>query len=129
MGAWRTGSVLVLPFSVGVEGGTKAHGVSRQRRRGSSETAAFSFRARAGYLPHGHFHLGHIRCSSDKLGGRKSYAEAMPDTVAKAKQLHAEGLSYRKISAALAAQGHTTGSGKPHVASAVPAAFGGCHRL
>jgi hypothetical protein len=35
------------------------------------------------------------------------------------KQLHADGLSYRKISAALAAQGHTTVSGKPHVASAI----------
>jgi hypothetical protein len=51
--------------------------------------------------------------------GRKRCAKPMPETVALAKQLHAEGMSYRKISAALAAQGHTTGSGKPHVASAV----------
>jgi hypothetical protein len=48
------------------------------------------------------------------LGGRKSYAEARPDTVALAKQLHADGLSYRKIAAELAARGHVTGSGKPH---------------
>lgn len=54
-----------------------------------------------------------------KCGGRKSYAESRPDTVALAKQLHAQGLSLRKISAAMAAQGHVTGSGKPHVASAV----------
>src|SRR5215472_12803862 len=57
------------------------------------------------------------REAQGKLGGRKGYAEAMPETVALAKQLHAEGLSYRKISAALAERGHVTGSGKPHVAS------------
>jgi hypothetical protein len=44
-----------------------------------------------------------------KLGGRKSYAAAMPETVTLAKQLHAEGLSYRKIAAELAARGHVTG--------------------
>jgi DNA invertase Pin-like site-specific DNA recombinase len=49
-----------------------------------------------------------------KCEGRKGYAEAMPATVELAKRLHADGLSYRKISAALAAQGDTTGSGKPH---------------
>jgi hypothetical protein len=43
----------------------------------------------------------------------------MPETVALAKQLHAEGLSYRKISAALAERGHVTTNGKPHVASAI----------
>jgi DNA invertase Pin-like site-specific DNA recombinase len=63
--------------------------------------------------------LREARERSGKLGGRKSYAESRPDTVAVAKQLHAEGLSYRKISAELAAHGHLTGSGKPHVASAV----------
>jgi DNA invertase Pin-like site-specific DNA recombinase len=63
--------------------------------------------------------LREARERSGKLGGRKSYAESRPDRVAVAKQLHAEGLSYRKISAELAAHGHLTGSGKPHVASAV----------
>ena len=53
------------------------------------------------------------------LPGRKSYVATMPETVALAKQLHADGLSYRKISAALAVQGHTTAKGKPHVASAI----------
>jgi DNA invertase Pin-like site-specific DNA recombinase len=57
--------------------------------------------------------------ATGKCEGRKSYAEAMPETVALAKQLHADGSSYRKIAVALAAQGHVTGSGKPHVASAV----------
>ena len=45
--------------------------------------------------------------------------EAQPDTVPLANQLHGDGLSYRKISAALATQGHLTRTGKPHVASAV----------
>jgi DNA invertase Pin-like site-specific DNA recombinase len=64
------------------------------------------------------------REAQGKLGGRKGYAEAMPKTVALAKQLAAEGLSYRKISAALAEHGHVTGSGKPHVASAVQKMLG-----
>jgi hypothetical protein len=38
------------------------------------------------------------REAQNKLGGRKSYAEAAPETVALAQQLHAEGLFYRKIS-------------------------------
>ena len=59
------------------------------------------------------------REATGKCEGRKSYAEAIPETVALAKQLEADGLSYRKIAAQLAAQGHLTGSGKPHVASAI----------
>ncbi len=54
-----------------------------------------------------------------KCEGRKGYAEAMPETIALAKQLHSDGLSLRRISAALAERGHVTASGKPHVASAV----------
>jgi hypothetical protein len=54
-----------------------------------------------------------------KCEGRKSYAEARLDTVALVKQLEAEGLSYRKIAAELAARGHVTSGGKPHVASAI----------
>ena len=65
--------------------------------------------------------LRQARERSGKLGGRKSYAQARPETVALAKQLQADGLSYRKISAALATNGHFTGSGKPYVASAVQA--------
>ena len=59
-----------------------------------------------------------------KLGGRKSYTAAMPETVTLAKQLHAEGLSYRKIGAELAARGHLTGGGKPHAASAIQKMLG-----
>jgi hypothetical protein len=43
--------------------------------------------------------------SNARLPGQ-SYAESMPDTVALANELHASGLSYRKIAAELAAQGH-----------------------
>ncbi|HMF15523.1 MAG TPA: recombinase family protein [Gemmataceae bacterium] len=56
---------------------------------------------------------------SGNLGGRKSYAEARPEVVATAKEMQAQGMSFRKISAALAAQGHLTATGKPYVASAV----------
>jgi hypothetical protein len=41
--------------------------------------------------------------------------------VALAKELQAGGMSLRKISAALADQGHLTAGGKPYVASAVQA--------
>jgi DNA invertase Pin-like site-specific DNA recombinase len=64
------------------------------------------------------------REATGRCEGRKSYADAMPTTVALAKQLHAGGLSYRKISAELAVQGHVTGSGKHHVASAVQKMLG-----
>ncbi len=66
----------------------------------------------------------HIKAKTGKCGGRKSYAEARPDVVALARQLKAERLSYRKISAALAAQGHITGGGRPYAASAVQAMLG-----
>jgi hypothetical protein len=59
--------------------------------------------------------------TTGKCGGRRSYCEARPDVVALAKQLQARGMSLRKISATLAAQGHLTGGGKPSVASAVQA--------
>jgi DNA invertase Pin-like site-specific DNA recombinase len=56
-----------------------------------------------------------------KCGGRKSYIEARPEVVALAKELHAGGMSFRKISRELAANGHVTGGGKPYVASAIQA--------
>jgi len=59
------------------------------------------------------------KAETGKCGGRKSYAEGQPETVALARQLHAAGMSYRKISAALAEQGHVTRYGKPHAASAI----------
>jgi DNA invertase Pin-like site-specific DNA recombinase len=68
--------------------------------------------------------LREARERTGKLGGRKPYAQAMPETVALAKELHDRGLSYRKIAAELAAQGHVTRTGKPHVASAVQKMLG-----
>ena len=59
-----------------------------------------------------------------KLGGRKTYAEARPDVVLLAKQMHVDGMSLRDISAALAEQGYLTSGGKPYVASAVRAMLG-----
>jgi hypothetical protein len=64
------------------------------------------------------------REANGKCEGRKGYAEAMPETVALAKQLHAGGLSYRKIAVELAARGHLTGSRKPHAASAIQKMLG-----
>src|SRR5262249_52948983 len=51
--------------------------------------------------------------------GRWRYDEARPEVVALARELHGQGMSYRKISAALAERGHVTSRGKPYVASAV----------
>ena len=45
--------------------------------------------------------------------------EEISATVALAKELHGQRMSLREISAALAAQGHVTGGGKPYTASAV----------
>jgi len=61
------------------------------------------------------------KAATGKCGGRKSYAEARPEVVVMAKKLQAGGMSLRKISATLAAQGHLTAGGKPYVASAVQA--------
>jgi DNA invertase Pin-like site-specific DNA recombinase len=61
-----------------------------------------------------------------KCGGRQSYAEANPALVEKARQLEAQRprLSLRKISAALAAAGHKTASGRPYSASAIASMIG-----
>ena len=61
------------------------------------------------------------KAATGKCGGRRSYIEARPEIVGLAKQLHAGGMSLRKICAELAARGHLTGGRKPYVASAVQA--------
>lgn len=62
--------------------------------------------------------------AGEKCGGRKSYAEARPETVALARELRAKRVSLRKIAAELAAQGHLTANGRPYVATAVQAMLG-----
>src|SRR5262249_2915846 len=66
------------------------------------------------------------RAEIGKCGGRKSYAEGRPETVALAKQLKRKSprLSLRAISAALRDKGHTAGSGQPYSASAVQSMLG-----
>jgi DNA invertase Pin-like site-specific DNA recombinase len=59
------------------------------------------------------------REKTGKCGGRKSYAEAKPETVALARKLRSERKSLRVISAALAAIGHLTAGAKPYAASAI----------
>src|SRR5262249_32146396 len=44
------------------------------------------------------------KATTGKCGGRRSYAEAKPETVALAKELRGRGMSLRKISATLAVQ-------------------------
>jgi DNA invertase Pin-like site-specific DNA recombinase len=61
------------------------------------------------------------KADTGKCEGRRSYSEARPEVVALAKQMSAQRMSLRKISAALAEQGHLTSGGKPYVASAVQA--------
>jgi len=61
------------------------------------------------------------KSTAGKCEGRKSYAEARPEVVALAKELHGRRVSLRKISVELAARGHVTANGKPYVASAVQA--------
>jgi len=59
--------------------------------------------------------------AGEKCGGRKSYAEARPEVVALAKELHKQRMSLRKISTELAVRGHLTANGRPYVATAVQA--------
>ena len=59
------------------------------------------------------------RAETGKCGGRKSYAEAKPETVALAKELHGRHMSLRRISSELGTRGHLTARGKRYVASAV----------
>jgi DNA invertase Pin-like site-specific DNA recombinase len=61
---------------------------------------------------------------SGRLGGRKSYAESRPETVALAKQLRAEGHTFREIPKELADQGHLTSRGQPYAVSAIQSMLG-----
>jgi DNA invertase Pin-like site-specific DNA recombinase len=69
------------------------------------------------------------RRETGKCGGRKSYVELSPETVAIAKRLsryHAKGheRSLRDIAAELARQGHMSRSGKPYGAEAISRMIG-----
>ena len=70
------------------------------------------------------------RAATGKCEGRKSHAEANPNAVALARKLHRKNretgrrLSYRKISRAMAQQGHLATSGKPYGPSAILSMLG-----
>jgi DNA invertase Pin-like site-specific DNA recombinase len=68
--------------------------------------------------------LREARERSGRRGGRKPYREIRPETVALAKQLRAEGMSFRKIPVELAARGHLTARERPYVISAIQAMLG-----
>jgi DNA invertase Pin-like site-specific DNA recombinase len=60
------------------------------------------------------------RIATGKCGGRKSYAEVRPETVALARELQrGKRMSLRKIAAELKAKGHLTAKGNQYSASAV----------
>jgi DNA invertase Pin-like site-specific DNA recombinase len=54
-----------------------------------------------------------VRTEKGKCGGRKSYAESKPETVALAKQLRARGMTFRKI------PDSRTGEGRERIPSAL----------
>jgi DNA invertase Pin-like site-specific DNA recombinase len=64
------------------------------------------------------------KAETGKCEGRKSLAESRPEVVALAKELRAQGVSLRGISAALAQRGYLTAGGKPYVISAVQTMLG-----
>lgn len=59
------------------------------------------------------------RATGVRVEGRKPHAEARPEAVALAKQLHGEHYSLREIAAELFAQGHANMSGKPFSAQSI----------
>jgi DNA invertase Pin-like site-specific DNA recombinase len=61
------------------------------------------------------------KAAGGRGSGRFTRAMKVPETVGLAKQLSGEGLSLRKVAAALAERGHVTGGGKPYSANAIVA--------
>jgi DNA invertase Pin-like site-specific DNA recombinase len=59
------------------------------------------------------------RATGVKVEGRKSYSEAIPATVERAKALKAEGLTLRQAAERLASEGRRTRAGKPYQFTAV----------
>jgi DNA invertase Pin-like site-specific DNA recombinase len=64
------------------------------------------------------------KVETGKCGGRKSYAEKDSKMVELAQQLRRDRMSYREISAQLAANGHTTSTGNAYAASAIQSMLG-----
>jgi DNA invertase Pin-like site-specific DNA recombinase len=60
-----------------------------------------------------------VKALTGKCGGRRPMAEIRPEVVALVKELHAQRMSLREISADLADRGHLTANGKPYAFSAV----------
>jgi DNA invertase Pin-like site-specific DNA recombinase len=59
------------------------------------------------------------RATGVKVDGRKNYAELVPETVAQAKALKAEGLTLRQVADRLASEGHLTRVGTPYQFTAI----------
>jgi DNA invertase Pin-like site-specific DNA recombinase len=59
------------------------------------------------------------RATGVKVDGRKSYAEKVPDTVARAKALRASGMTLKQVSQQMTIEGFRTASGAPYQMSAI----------
>jgi hypothetical protein len=59
------------------------------------------------------------RATGVKVEGRKSYSEAVPATVERAKALKVEGLTLRQVAERLTEEGHKTRAGTPYQFTAV----------
>ena len=59
------------------------------------------------------------RATGVKVEGRKSYGEAVPATVERAKALKSEGLTLRQVADRLSSEGHQTRAGTPYQFTAV----------
>jgi DNA invertase Pin-like site-specific DNA recombinase len=59
------------------------------------------------------------RATGVKVEGRKSYGEAVPATVERAKSLKAEGLTLRQVAERLTDEGHQTRTGTPYQFTAI----------
>ena len=59
------------------------------------------------------------RATGVKVEGRKSYAQAVPAVVERARALKTEGLTLRQVADRLASEGHQTRAGKPYQFTAV----------
>src|SRR5271155_5838626 len=96
---------LAFPIAIGAA----KRGLSRSQVRSHSSK-------RPDLSPNSRLHVTVRRLKPASAAGANP---TRPEAVALAEQLHAAGMSYRKISATLAEQGHVTSRGKPHVASAI----------
>jgi hypothetical protein len=113
--AEKVGEKLVRLSTLRVQHGRLAGKMSRATRAYSTGGFASTISAQTS-------NTSRPKASPAASSDRSAWPERYPNPLAR--QLHTEGLSYRKISAALAERGHVTANGKPHAASAIQKMLG-----